>query len=238
MMVCCLRRLRLTLTDSIYHLPLASQATCIPALLARYSALEGMAKDIPSELSNPSIEESVLTNIHKTLLLPKKEKLPFNKQALILALFGWEVESGHVPGLVTCQACFRRLGLWLFKAPVDDGEPSMERLDVILEHRDYCPWVDADSQNGGATGDRENTDLPGWQVSLRTLRNAITSLDAEAVRPATASTDQKESFEETVSVSSTPDAQAARDAKDEERWSRLKKMRRLFDPKSPKPKKG
>ena len=56
--------------------------------------------------------------------------------------------------MVTCTACFRRLGLWLFKKPAlqfgdedDDDSSSMTRLNVVEEHRDVSVihiWVQQD----------------------------------------------------------------------------------------------
>lgn len=63
---------------------------------------------------------------------------PVFETAAMLALFGWLNEDPGIPSLVTCSACFRRLGLWLFrpKDGEDGGEASVCRLDLVGEHRD------------------------------------------------------------------------------------------------------
>jgi hypothetical protein len=120
--------------------------------------------------------------------------------ALVFALFGWEADEGHVAGVATCNACFRRLGLWLFKPAassaaagnnnnnnnndnhdsmdLDEG-PLMSCLDVSKEHRAYCPWVNPATQNGGrrrptiaATGTTTTEDKAGWEELVRALQSA------------------------------------------------------------------
>jgi len=90
-----------------------------------------------------------------TITIPPTE---IKESAFILALFGWANEEPSIPTLLTCSACFRRLGLWLFKHPMGGstggGDAMVCRLDVIGEHRDYCPWVNKESQG------RE----PGWKT--------------------------------------------------------------------------
>lgn len=109
-----------------------------------------------------------------------------NADALALAIVGWEAEPGHIKGLVTCNACFRRLGLWLFPKNLSSAGPAetvgseeeasaMASLDVASEHRDYCPWVNSISQHGARTSiatrdDRE--DDPGWKILVRVLKTA------------------------------------------------------------------
>ena len=79
---------------------------------------------------------------------------PVFETAAMLALFGWQNEDPGIPSLVSCSACFRRLGLWLFrKKPVDqgrhsEGEASVCRLDLIGEHRDVSPSIPPLSSSG------------------------------------------------------------------------------------------
>ena len=89
------------------------------------------------------------------LITPPTEVI---EPAFILALFGWANEEPSIPTLLTCSACFRRLGLWLFKHPkrgaLEDDNAMVSRLDVVGEHRDYCPWVNKESQGHE----------PGWKA--------------------------------------------------------------------------
>jgi len=125
----------------------------------------------------------------------------------MLAMFGWENQDPGIPSLVACSACFRRLGLWLFRKKQSENgqdEASVTRLDLIGEHRDYCPWVSKVSQG------KE----PGWQTMLRVLQH----------RPKEASGGASVYSVATVATEHTTMTEAERDADDD---SKLKKLRRL-----------
>lgn len=93
-----------------------------------------MRNEIPKELSYPAEVDE------KQLFYPAEcsAEAPVFNCAAVLAMFGWENDDPGTPSLVTCSACFRRLGLWLFTQKVDapEDEASMCRLDVVGEHRD------------------------------------------------------------------------------------------------------
>lgn len=168
---------------------------------------------------------------------------PINEQALALAFLGWQAESGHISGLAICEACFRRLGLWLFKrkttdpeAPetaADEEEASMSRLDILGEHRDYCPWINPLSQSGGGTpkkGSSGLSELAGWEILARIVRNTAHSrtgtMQSSSTPGSGATVD--DSASEAVSPVSKDDMKALRDSKDKERWTKLRKLRQVF----------
>ncbi|KAI4130934.1 MAG: hypothetical protein LQ347_003189 [Umbilicaria vellea] len=237
---------------SIYRLSLTHPQTALNALRQRYESLASMSSDLPSALSVPkSLDITVIAKqIIPFLLLenatPSVDKaeadtLPdtINKNALALSFFGWQAEGGHITGLATCEACFRRLGLWLFKtksntedAVVDDGEASMSRLDVVGEHRDYCPWINSASQSGGSTprkGAMAVPELAGWQSLLRVVRNAQhTRTETMPLPDATGDDDEASEVASIASTSGGAEDRAARDAKDKERWVKLKKLKQAF----------
>ena len=163
--------------------------------------------------------------------------------ALSLALFGWQAEEGHISGLATCTACFRRLGLWLFKSPTDStATSSMERLDVVAEHRDYCPWVNVLSQNGLSSRRSSLEGLAGWEILLRAVKaSAIHKKYDEAETTPAAPDAVNEAASEVASVaSSTPtkEDRENQDEKDKERWAKLKKLKQVFHVKKGKSKDG
>ena len=66
----------------------------------------------------------------------------------------------------------------------------MARLDLVGEHRDYCPWIDAVSQNGPAVASSsrlsdaadtaqmmsvpdQEKEKAGWEVLAKVLLNAV-----------------------------------------------------------------
>ena len=167
-----------------------------------------------------------------------------NKVALQIALCGWEGYSHHRLGAqlgsVSCQACFRVLGLWIFKSKrvTEDGEEVegglMNRLDVVKEHRDYCPWRNPASQSGiNATVKEAGTALAGWEVALRVLKNDH-YLRHNGARDNNAPAREAQSSGPTQPEFSTNDDEDAksRDERDKERWARLRRVKSLFDTKS------
>lgn len=237
---------------SIYRLPLTHPQTALNALRQRYESLASMSSDLPSALSMPkNLEITAIAEQSAPFLLPDTStpsvdraeadtpRNLINEKALALSFFGWQAEGGHVTGLATCEACFRRLGLWLFKTKpntdntaADDDEASMSRLDVVGEHRDYCPWINSASQSGGSTprkGAIAVPELAGWQSLLRVVRNAQhMRTETMPQRDAAGEDDTGSEVASIASTSGGAEDRAARDAKDKERWVKLKKLKQAF----------
>ena len=84
---------------------------------------------------------------------------PFNdasSAAFTLALHGWERVVGSKDPknvVVRCDACFARVGLWMYEH-VDDGQlltggglqPTLYAHEL---HYDDCPWINAATQQSG-----------------------------------------------------------------------------------------
>lgn len=108
----------------------------------------------------------------------------------------------------------------------------MDRLDVVGEHRDYCPWINPLSQNGTASRRTSLDGLAGWQVLWRGLnaRTLHKRYETAAVVPATPRP-LDDTASEVVSVAdstSTTTDKASRDEKDKERWAKLKRLKQVF----------
>jgi Rsm1-like len=237
--------------ETIYRLPLASPPVSLAALSARYVSLISMAGDLPSNLSAPDDLDTLrlAKQVPIEFLLPylpsssaaeslQGSDAALNHEAFVLALFGWQAETGHIAGLATCEACFRRLGLWLFKAKTPE-DASMSRLDVIGEHRDYCPWVNSLSQNGGGSSKNSNTDSSdhraGWEVLLRALKGALHLYSQSGNAAAPLSSPKSNTSDATYEANNTTDqtekaaSMMSRDEQDKERWARLKKLKKVFE---------
>ncbi|KAJ5583350.1 hypothetical protein N7535_001970 [Penicillium sp. DV-2018c] len=235
---------------TIQHLPLTNYDTALLGLHKRYTniskmgdklpandiiqtpeglELDGLIKDLPDEWFKETEEPTVSSNGETdTANTENKEPTdtpqPLNKTALALAVFGWDTASDGAAGLVGCGACFRRLGLWMYK-PKDNGDVTVyTALDVANEHMEYCPWIDKVAQSG--TGrPRENVAQlrPGWQLVAeavkvkhrRRLRN-MTSTDT--LRPGTATTIDSTGEEE------NPDAKKKADR---EWWAKIRRFERF-----------
>lgn len=251
-------------------------------LRLRYDSLAAMSTELPSNISTPpSVDSLKLRDQASSFLLPPSStsntpptsttselQAPIDLSALMLAMFGWQAEPSTIPGLAGCSACFRRLGLWLFKsqprasspdAPLP-SPPSMARLDVVAEHRDYCPWINASSQGGGQINKQPFTqtstaDLAGWELLLRVVNNTLYNTGpnaaglspTEAQRAETSINVPQQGNVDTASLRSEAttayymkgdDDTAARDEKDKERWAKLKRLKQVFHVKRGKGKPG
>lgn len=254
--------------DTIHRLPLAHQATALSNLRVRYESLAAISSELPLTLSTPtSFDKSIISQNMSSILSSSQsssitsnttpatnnEQLSINTPAMTLALFGWETESSSLSGIATCTACFRRLGLWLFRVPEHAASlstsppstPVMARLDVITEHRDYCPWVNPHSQSRGSTNNQtirsSTSELAGWEILLRVVKNAQPSR-VESFRPSTPETMTSRATRETsddgdeiasvtsgiTSITTLNVDRATRDEKDKERWAKLKKLKQVF----------
>lgn len=179
-----------------------------------------------------------------TLDTTETETIPVNRVALTMALFGWRgrANSGRSLGAAHCESCFRNLGLWLFKSKeVDDSGTeivgaSMHHLDVAEEHRDYCPWRNAKSQDGGGNTP-EPMQKPAWEVVARMLKNdhylrraGTAEVVEKKKRPATA-IERHGILADPLSLAGNEedeDAKSIREEKEKERWARLKRVKSLF----------
>ncbi|MCJ1354192.1 MAG: hypothetical protein MMC33_004179 [Icmadophila ericetorum] len=238
---------------TIYRLPLTHPPTSLDGLLHRYQSLVTMASELPpAVLSADQTDIPVLSKTFAAILSSKavgaetegvsqqQFSMDVNEQAFILALFGWQAEEEHIAGLVTCNACFRRLGLWLYKARPslkegeDDEAAIMSSLDAVNEHREYCPWINSTSQSGGRaikdTDTVEFTRFAGWETLVQVLKNSAAARKEVMPLSPIENSQQRDdvaSVAETAS-SAEPEDRATRDAKDKERWARLKKLKQVF----------
>lgn len=204
--------------ETIYRLQLANPTVSRPAFTERYSSLIRVRNEIPPSLSHPEIDLCSIKHSSEDT-----DNGPIFESAVILALFGWQNEDPGIPSLVTCSACFRRLGLWLFRKKAkaddimdedsDDGEEeaSVSRLDVIGEHREYCPWINAASQ-----GKEE-----GWKMLLQVLQQNPKPASSALSTYSTVSSVPQEREER----SATP---AERDAEDDSKLKKLQRLKSLY----------
>jgi hypothetical protein len=177
------------------------------------------------------------------MTLEKSRPAEINKVAFQMALFGWDGHThdrlGAQLGSVSCQACFRVLGLWLFKSKkVNEAGEQVEGavvdcLNVVSEHRDYCPWRNPRSQNGSVKS--STSSLAGWEIVLRVLKNDY-YLKHNAARPAEKFRPMSSDNNDEISVFGAEiedeDARSIREEKDTERWTRLRRVKSLFNTKA------
>jgi hypothetical protein len=150
-----------------------------------------------------------------------------DKAAFILAFFGWDICGDAQAGLAGCKACFRRLGLWMYK-PKEDGSISVyTHLDVVNEHLDYCPWINPKTQSGveGKVGKAAGMEATrsGWEVLHQTVK------DRHRRRVRSVSSSQQSSQEPTTGLTEdTSIDDETRKARDREWWAKLRRMRQVL----------
>ncbi|KAL6863660.1 C3HC zinc finger-like domain-containing protein [Trichoderma novae-zelandiae] len=183
------------------------------------------------------------------------------RPALALALLGWQgltnTRIGAVPNTASCHTCQRRLGLWMFKSKEVDANGNvvvpapMDYLDPEREHRFFCPWKNPAAQSRGHSITKDDApDMPAWKILLQAIKNESdlrsvyegrlkpSSKPAAAATPSTPlKTTARQAPHHTPNASvdslaiNDEDDEATRDAKDKERWARLRKVKSLFDTK-------
>ncbi|KAG9127243.1 hypothetical protein FRC07_000060 [Ceratobasidium sp. 392] len=117
--------------------------------------------------------------------------------------------SGHSDGLskddmIYCSLCQRRVGLWAFIAPAStppaesppsgSSEPAVpvitktppaRTLDVLREHRAFCPYVIRTTPVTIPTGEQPSTEVEGWKailgIILRSKRGGSVSVGASGL---------------------------------------------------------
>lgn len=245
------------MTDSIFKLQLTNTPVTLHSLRERYDELCSRKDTLPYpfDLRLPSnfdldvilsyLPPDFFTLTPTEMTLEKSRPKEINKVAFQMALFGWE---GHIHdrlgsqvGSVSCQACFRVLGLWLFKSKkVNEAGEVIEGavvgcLNVVNEHRDYCPWRNARSQNGA--GKSSTSTMAGWEIMLRVLKNDYYlkhNMDRSVEKPRPISSGIISDTNPFGDETEDEDAKSIREEKDKERWARLRRVKSLFDTKSSK----
>jgi hypothetical protein len=169
-----------------------------------------------------------------------------NQVALIMSIFGWQGHKherlGDQTGSVSCGACFRVLGLWLFKSKDvnESGEEvvgaAISCLDVIEQHRDYCPWRSVESQSGSKATNKSTDTLAGWAVVLRVLKNDYHlrtngQRQSKKLTPSRTTTQLTDTPTLGVGIEDDEDAEGIREENDNKRWARLKRVKSLFETK-------
>lgn len=154
-----------------------------------------------------------------------------NRAALALALLGWDTASDGAAGLVWCGACFRRLGLWMYK-PKDNGDVTVyTSLDVAGEHMEYCPWIDNVVQSGTGRPNEKLAELrAGWQIVVEAVkvkhrRRVRTMASTDTLRTDIGTPMEPAGEEENAD---------AKKKADREWWAKIRRVRQVLTAKSPK----
>ncbi|KAF1349802.1 C3HC zinc finger-like-domain-containing protein, partial [Delphinella strobiligena] len=171
--------------NDIYRLPIVKSTVWQPGLREKYASLMKISASIqhikfkPDDLK-PS-PEKLLADFPTTLLAPEDasndkendastdnvDQTPETRhKALVISICGWRGMTDSGTELLCCDACFQRIGLWMYQPDYkqshfsEDDEDQDHSLDLIEVHREHCPWRNPTSQS--ASGDYAG--WPAWKI--------------------------------------------------------------------------
>ena len=109
---------------------------------AHISSPERLLKELPADItSTPATEMDT----------------PARTRALEVAFHGWRGSTEAGSELLHCDACFQRIGLWMYQpgykpksASAEDGEDAAV-IDLVEMHREHCPWRNPTTQRGSGS---------------------------------------------------------------------------------------
>jgi hypothetical protein len=84
----------------------------------------------------------------------------------LLSLLGWTIKESQKLAkdcIVQCNFCSRNIGLWAFTK----DQTNCRTMDVVKEHKSYCPYVNGKTQGGLLQEDGQHTNA--WQQRLQIL---------------------------------------------------------------------
>ncbi|CAD0115171.1 unnamed protein product [Aureobasidium uvarum] len=249
--------------DDIYRLPIVKSTVWQPELRTRYQSLLNIAPSLanltlqPAEL-DPS-PDKILANL-PTAPLDKSEDKPdendasedtdateeTKQKALKIALCGWQGSTESSTQLLACEACFQRIGLWMYQPDYkphrfdDDDEDEQEDryLDLIQLHREHCPWRNPATQ--AATGNYTGKSAHGILLDVldryideqrRRSRGTIqgpTATGDEVESDAGATDDGRESLAVETMPSMPELSRAETEKHDKERLSKLRRLKTVL----------
>jgi len=246
--------------DDIYRLPVVRTAIWQTDVKARYQALLNNSDSIANiSLELPDVEPStsiLLRDLPTHILAGPSEHFDTHNRALTLALTGWTAQNESRTPILSCAACFQRLGLWLYQPDYVrpqsshsdlEGEDQNDAhvLDPVEMHREHCPWRNGTNQ--AATGEYKGQ--PAWKIlwdvigryadeQRRRSRVGI-SVHETSSRTATPAAGEEEAEQEAdLDHPEIDPPQVSREEiqrLDKERITKLRKLKRMFSVKKKAP---
>ncbi|KAL2835245.1 mRNA capping enzyme-domain-containing protein [Aspergillus cavernicola] len=172
-----------------------------------------------TEMQQPDSE--INQEHHDVSQHPAQVDPPINEAAFVLAFFGWDSVDG-AKGLAGCGACFRRLGLWMYK-PQDRDATAHDPLDAANEHMEYCPWINRKTQSGTANSSEKTEGLhSGWELLAQALKVKHLRQTRSSTPITSRAGSEALSLDDPVTDGTNDDVKKA---KDREWWAKIRRMR-------------
>lgn len=149
--------------DSIQRISgLFNSGRTLQTLKARYDSLRSF--EIPS-VHLPSEEFSYPIKEILQFRFDADQTEELHQDTLMLAMCGWQASPGR-EDVAECRACFRSLGLWLYRGK----QPIMEKLDATESHLEYCPWRSASAQGTVIESEGRKRMVPASMLIARMIK--------------------------------------------------------------------
>ena len=229
--------------DDIYHLQVVRPSVWQPELRKRYQSVIAISSAIekvnlkPADRSEPkSLSSGRLLKDLPQDIVSDATNTPEATAATCLdvALHGWRGSTESGSELLHCDACFQRIGLWMYQPnyrvthPDSDEENDKDGavVDLVEMHRDHCSWRNATSQKASGTLAGLNAcEILQRVVSTYARDHRRRSEEQSAVQiDGAEDQDGKESLSAELPVVSREEIVR----QDKERESRLRKLKSLF----------
>lgn len=226
--------------DDIYRLPVVRPTIWQPELSKRFRSLLSIGSSIDKVKtraleSSTTVNEKLLKDLPKEVIDPSDAKLHSSIKAFETALHGWRGSSESGNDLLHCDACFQRVGLWMYQPDYlnkrrradDDEEEEEASIDLIEMHREHCPWRNPTTQK--ATGSLAG--LNASQILQRVVATAARDHRRRSHEPVAIVGAQQiqEDVDEVLPEVTQTLSRAEVAQQDKERESRLRKLRNLFN---------
>ncbi|KAK3648376.1 hypothetical protein LTR56_007493 [Elasticomyces elasticus] len=229
--------------DDIYHLQVVRPSIWQPELRKRYQSLRELdpvirdvnVTTIPHESANSLPPERLLADVPSDLLDEADSTSKDSARALDIALHGWRGSQDSGNDLLHCDACFQRVGLWMYqpgyqqsRASSDDDDESMATLDLLELHRDHCPWRNPGTQKASGTLSGLNASQILQRVVSTYAREQRRKSDMASKTPQQLENDDQVDDEDLYAPASPAPSKEEVEQQDKERESKLKRLKSLF----------
>lgn len=234
--------------DDIYRLQVVRPAIWQPELTKRYTSLLAIRDSIYTLQLKGTLDD---TPNHLTLAqlleyfpaqppgLQRQQSEENSTKALQISLHGWRGATDAGNQLLHCDACFQRIGLWMYQpgykpatfsssvllpTSVSEAAPT---IDLEEMHRDHCPWRNGASQN--ASGNMSG--MNACQILQRVVATWAREQRRRSHELQTAALPAVMSGDEDRGAEGLREAVMSRQEvadKDQERESRLRKLKKLL----------
>ena len=200
---------------------LLNTSTVFVSTRSQAESIKAKIGDVPPVLTLPPYGEVLLP---QTIGMQGLSIDAHDDNAVKLAVCGWQYKEADV---VECRNCFRSLGLWLYR-----GErPTVEHLDAVESHLEYCPWRSPETQDTELvhhdTHGETKTKFPGWALVCCAIRKHN---QRNGGRKAASITSLAETNEDTPAQEQATPEQREKRMKDLMR--RIKEIKKPFNVKS------